>query len=126
MTASQTLAGQLSAVARLLMRRESAALAGVWPRAAALLARESIELSVDRLWAARAPGMEEASTRAQLVSLPSYVDPGLARQVSYTWWALSRACHLHAYELAPTAEELDTWIEVADRLDEAVGPPVCT
>ena len=31
-----------------------------------------------------------------------------------TWGALSRACHHHPYELAPTAAELARWIEVVE------------
>jgi hypothetical protein len=31
------------------------------------------------------------------------------------WETLSRACHVHAYELDPTADELRSWIDaVAD------------
>lgn len=41
-------------------------------------------------------------------------DTALAERASYAWWALTRACHHHPYDLAPTPPEL------ADLLD-AVG-----
>jgi hypothetical protein len=42
------------------------------------------------------------------------------------WWALSRACHHHPYELAATAPELQHWIAIADelarRIEATAGP----
>lgn len=90
---------------------------GVWPRAAALCARRALEEALDQLWRVRAPGLEDASTRAQLVALPAYVnDDVLAGDVAFTWNALSEACHHHDYELAPTAGELDARFDVIARL----------
>jgi hypothetical protein len=37
-------------------------------------------------------------------------DTARARELAYTWYRLSEALHHHAYELPPTAEELDAWI----------------
>ena len=92
--------------------------AGIWPRATALLTRQSLELALDDLWHRRAPGVEQCSARAQLLCLPSYLrgNEVLAEQVAYAWSGLSRACHHHAYELPPTFEELAGWIEVVERL----------
>jgi hypothetical protein len=107
--------------ARDLVERAGAGPVGVWPRAAALLGRRAIEEALDRLWAKRAPGMERASARAQLACLPDYVsDRTLAADVAYAWASLSRACHHHSYELAPTASELQTHLAVVDRLIEYV------
>jgi hypothetical protein len=36
---------------------------------------------------------------------------------------LSRACHHHAYELAPTAEELTGWLAETERVIAALAPP---
>lgn len=35
-------------------------------------------------------------------------------RVAHTWASLSNACHYHAYELVPTAEELTGWIETVE------------
>jgi hypothetical protein len=42
--------------------------------------------------------------------LRELVDEEAAKQASHAWWALSRACHHHPYELSPTAGELAEWI----------------
>jgi len=109
----------LVAAARDLVRRPTAGTAGLWPRAAALLARRALEEALDELWSKRAPGLERATARAQLVCLPEYLgDRALAGEVVFTWSALSDACHHHLYELAPTAAELGRRLDAVDRLVE--------
>jgi hypothetical protein len=45
----------------------------------------------------------------------AYVDEDVAARAAYLSAALSRACHYHPYELAPTASELTRWLtETAD------------
>jgi hypothetical protein len=96
--------------------------AGLWPRAAALLARQALEMGLDEFWEGRAPGVENASARAQLLCLPTYMDALTARKADHAWEALSRACHHHPYELSPTAAELSSWIEDVDQvLQETSG-----
>lgn len=87
-----------------------------WPRAVAILTRQALEMSLDRLWARVSPPVAAASMRAQLLCLPDYLEPDLAARTSVTWAELSRACHHHAYELPPTAEELAGWLEVTGQL----------
>ena len=100
--------------ARAVVRRGSV---GAWPRAAALLARQALEAAMDQLWAARAPELSNLSARAQLTCLPEYLrDRALAGEVAFSWSVLSDACHAHAYELGPTAPELEARFEVVDRL----------
>lgn len=103
---------ELLASARHLIERPDAATVGVWPRTAALLARQALEAAVDAQWAATSEtaGMDQAAMRSQLICLPSYADRAVARQVAFTYAALSGACHFHPYELAPTAAELSRWI----------------
>jgi hypothetical protein len=86
-------------------------LRGVWPRAVAFLTRQELERAVARTLQRRAPGAENASARAQLLCLSTYAPDEPARQARYLWGALSRVCHHHPYELAPTAEELRRWID---------------
>lgn len=102
-----------------LLERPTAATAGLWPRASALLARQALETSLDDLWKLRAPGLERCSVRAQLLCLPYVLsrDPELADRVSYAWAGLSRACHQHAYELPPALPELAGWIGVVEELE---------
>ena len=108
---------QLIASAREMVARPTPGTAGVGPRAAALLARQALETAMDQLWARRAPGVAALSARAQLTCLPEYLrDAPLAGEVAFTWAALSRACHAHAYDVGPTAEELEARFAVVDRL----------
>jgi hypothetical protein len=115
---------RLLQAARRLLERPDARTVGLWPRAAAYLTRQALELLLDELWKKRAPGTEETSTRAQLICLPSYVENNLSGRVSYTWNALSHACHHHSYELAPTATELRDSLEVAQELLDLTKSPV--
>jgi hypothetical protein len=83
----------------------------LWPRAAALLARQALEGGLDDFWLRQAPGVEECSAKAQLLCLPTYLDKEIARKADHAWVTLSRATHHHPYELAPTAAELRGWVE---------------
>ena len=107
-----TVARELLMSARSMIERHDAATAGVWPRAAALLARQALEVALKTYWSAKNSGTEEASMRAQLLCLEAMLgDEDTARRAHAAWGALSRACHYHAYELAPTGEELLAWCE---------------
>ena len=108
---------ELLAAARRLVGRPDATTAGVWPRAAALLARQALEQAMAALWAGRpeASGLSGRAMRSQLLCLTAYVDKDMATRAAYLSAALSRACHYHPYELAPTASELTRWLnETAD------------
>lgn len=108
----------LLTAARRLIRRPDAATAGVWPRAAALLARQALELAIAALWAARpqAAGLGSCSMRSQLLCLTAYLGQDAGTRAGYLSAALSRACHYHSYELAPTAAELTGWLDEATDL----------
>ena len=96
--------------------------AGLWPRASALLARQALEASVQRLWRRRALDLPGCSMRVQLICLRIYLgDADLAARASHAWSALSRACHHHPYELAPTAGELRVWFGVVEELIDKAG-----
>lgn len=122
MAADPTGAHELLSTARDLMRVEDASTAGLWSRGAAILARQAIETSLDALWALRSPGMRNTSGRCQLLCLGDFLhDRELAGRVTLTWNGLSRACHVRVYELAPTLEELQSWLDCAWELAEAVA-----
>ncbi len=113
---------ELLALADGLLRRADPATAGLWPRASALLALAALEASVLRLWQRRALDLQGCSMRTQLICLRSYLeDARLAARTGHAWSALSRACHHHAYELGPTAGELQSWFSVVSELVERVG-----
>jgi hypothetical protein len=115
---------ELLELARGLVCRADPSTAGLWPRAAALLALRSLEASVLGLWQCRTLDLEGCSMRAQLICLRTYLgDAELAARAGHAWSALNRACHHHAYELAPTAWELDEWFSVVGELIHEVGAP---
>jgi hypothetical protein len=110
--------------ARALVVRRDGATAKVWPRAAALLARQSLEATLDDYWS-RHPTMAQVrdtnSRRTQLICLRTAIDPETARQLAYVWSALSESCHYHPYELSPTAAELTGWFDAVESVTTALA-----
>ncbi len=117
----------LLAMADRLLGRADPATAGLWPRASALLGLQALETSLLRLWKSRALDLHGCTMRTQLICLRSYLeDSSLAARAGHAWSALSRACHHHPYELAPTSAELGSWLSVVGELVNTVdgAPPV--
>jgi hypothetical protein len=82
-------------------------------------ARQALEETLDELWSQQAPGLERASTTSQLLCLPALLpDRQLAGRAAHAWAALTHACHHHPYELPPTADELDRWLQVVDAMTQ--------
>ena len=105
-----------------MLSEPRAATAGVWPRAAALLARQAIETAMLEFWLVRAPGVEWCSTHAQLLCLPEYMrDREVAESASLAWNSLSQICHHHPYELLPTEVELRALLDTARRFAGALA-----
>lgn len=114
---------ELLTAARETLDRTGGMVAALWPRAAAILARQALETALRELWASR-PGYEglaSCSMRSQLVSLVDVVDADVAARANFVWAALSEACHYHPYELAPTAGELRHWIDEVEAVVLAAG-----
>ncbi len=107
---------ELLASARELLTRTDPATAGLWPRAAALLARQALENALDDFWREKGIALDACPTRVQLVCLREYMDEDGAGRVQHAWAALSRACHQHPYELAPNVDELRAYINSAATL----------
>ena len=104
-------------LARGMLGRMDPETAGLWPRASALLACRALEATVSRLWERRTLDLQDRSMRVQLICLRTYLgDADLAARAGHAWSALSRACHHHPYELAPTAAELRGWLAVVEEL----------
>ena len=94
---------ELLAAATRLMQRPDAASAGIWPRAAALLARQALELAMEAMWTAtpQAAGLSGCSMRSQILCLAAYLDPDAATRAAYLTAALSHACHYHPLRASP-------------------------
>lgn len=97
--------------ARRLLAKAPGDTGGMWPKAVALLTRQSLESALDDFWRWKAPGAQLASRYAQLICIGAFVkDDRVAAGIRSAWNDLSRACHHHAYELAPTADELNRMV----------------
>jgi len=109
---------ELLDAARDLLARPAGEGVGGWPSAVALLTRQALEQAIDGFWRATPTrsGLADCTTRTQLICLPTYLEAGLAREISYAWAALSTACHYHPYQLAPTAAQLSGWINKVGEL----------
>lgn len=108
---------ELLAEAKRLLDRADARVTGIWPRAAALLARQALEQGLTEYWSRRGVRLTSLATRPQLICLSTYLRDGdLAARVSHVWSLLTLACHHHAYDLPPSLAELQAWIGTIDGL----------
>lgn len=94
-----------------LLRSSDRSSAGYWARGSALLARMALEAVLTEALAAYDAGLVRASTRSKLLVLPLLADEALVRRAEVAWNGLSRACHQHPYELAPTRAELEALLD---------------
>lgn len=89
-------------------------------RAAAWLTRSALEDILREL--VRAKGVEpgQASNRSVLGCLEVLYQekPHLVADAQYSWDALSRVAHHHAYELAPTVGEVTDLMRRVDKLGQ--------
>ncbi len=108
-------------MSRTVLGQRDPSLTGIWPRASAFLARQAVESAVIDALRRRAPGAEQGTNRARLLCLTEFVPTELARRASFIWGSLSRVCHHHPYELAPTADELEGWIDEAESVATALA-----
>jgi hypothetical protein len=114
---------ELLDAARDFIRTPRPGSAGLWPRAAGPAWAAGHRGGCGRSLATAGPGGEHASTRPQLLCLPAYAgDPRRACAAAPVWYSLSDACHQHPYDLAPTAGELEGWLDQARDLVWSVGP----
>ena len=86
--------------------------------AAALLSRQSLEIALDRFWMRRSPTISASPVRTQLLCLRAYADDDTAGRAALAWSTLSRACHRHPYELAPSRIEV---LRTADDVEQLVN-----
>lgn len=85
-------------------------------RIAAVLARSALEDIVVETCAKYGVDVADATMRVRLATLIAVSDPK-AGDLAMAWWSLSRACHQHAYEMAPHHGEVAEWVAaVRDQL----------
>lgn len=86
-------------------------------RIAAFLIRQALEAEVSARCARLIVSIDHpVRMRSRLLVLRALDQSGIAAKAEYAWNALSRACHHHAYELAPTASELQHLLRVVTQL----------
>jgi hypothetical protein len=118
---------------------------GSWARVAAYLARQALEETLQQLWLSgpEFAGVERSSCRSQLTCLRQlavqheaesvgspesalaaapWISAVAATEAGWTWRSLCRACHVHPYELPPTAAELSEWIDAVERFVAGARP----
>lgn len=83
-------------------------------RIAAVLARSALEDIVVERCAAHGIDVAEATMRVRLATLIAVSDSS-AGGLAMAWWNLSRACHQHAYEMAPHHGEVAHWVAALQR-----------
>ncbi len=115
---------ELLASADQLLTTPIPGLAGLWPRACALLIRLALEQALDQYWTRMLPSAVETGMRVQLLLLPLYAGDEATRLAREAWLGLAGAAHHHAYELAPTAAELRGWHTAVTELAGVLAGPV--
>lgn len=117
---------------RAALDQADALLAGELPvrvhsvRAAAWIARAALETTLVELVRAKGCDPGTASARTMLGCVESlYIedDPQIAASAQYAWDRLSEASHHHAYELAPTHVEVESFVGVVRGLYMAPQAP---
>lgn len=99
-----------------LLVRPRAETVGLWPRAAALLARQALEGGLRRYY--EKWGIKECSARSQLLCLRELAGREVARDATYAFHYLSNVCHHHPYEVSPLSVELRTALELVESVLE--------
>ncbi len=100
----------LLGVAEMLISRDHAATAGLWPRCAAVLGRQALEEGIRDYWQRKAFSMDGSSWHAQLLCLREFAPEEVAREARRAYDSLSQACHYLPYEIQPNKDELSDWL----------------
>ena len=94
---------------------------GTRARVAAWYARGALEDVTIELLTGRLTSDPRALTMASRLACLRVLRPELSDATGHAWWALSRVCHQHAFELTPTAAEVVHLIEQVTSLAEAAA-----
>jgi hypothetical protein len=113
---------ELLAAAQRLLERPDSKSAAIWPRAAALLARQALEQGLDAYWRSKGVKLDTLGTKPQLICLQAYLpDRELAARTNDAWSNLTQACHHHPYDLMPGALELKAVLPCVKEALDAMG-----
>jgi hypothetical protein len=99
----------------------SGSVSGWRAQAVATLTRQALETGIDAYWADVAPGAQRATMNVQLLCLPVYAGTDVAGLAGAAWSALSSVCHVRAYDLSPTADELRRWVDDVETVVLSLG-----
>ena len=90
-------------------------------RAACWIGRAALESAVAELIESRQRPAPEATMRSKLgvLQVAFEGEPGIATRAQYAWTALSRVCHHHAFELTPSAGEVEHLLDLVQSLHAA-------
>lgn len=94
---------------------------GTRARVAAWYARGALEDVTIELLTGRLTSDPRALTMASRLACLRVLRPELSDAAGHAWWALSRVCHQHAFELTPTAAEVTHLIAQVTSLAAAVS-----
>ena len=94
---------------------------GTRARVAAWYARGALEDVTIELLTGRLSSDPRALTMASRLACLRVLRPELSDAAGHAWWALSRVCHQHAFELTPTAAEVTHLIAQVTSLAAAVS-----
>jgi len=113
---------ELLDVAKQLMTRRRPSMRRSWQRGCACLIRSACEEALRAYWKHTAPSVGGRPMRHQLLALATFADRKAATLARTAWHGLSRAMHHHAYELPPTAAELESWHQDVSELLSLLRP----
>ena len=94
----------LAQAQQILTKRARGALS---PRMAAFLARRAVEEVIDQRCADLGASAPWASWRSKLLILRALDKRESADRAAMAWNRLSNCCHVHAYEMQPSAAEVE-------------------
>jgi hypothetical protein len=89
---------------------------GLSSRMAAFLARRALEEIVEQHCDDLEASAPWANMRSKLLILRSLDSPDVADRAAVAWNRLSNACHLHAFEMQPSAVEVEELCGIVARL----------
>jgi hypothetical protein len=99
-----------------IVHRPGAPTTPLYPRAAALLARQALELRVRQEWDPAESALGKTSMANQFHALRQLRSATVAATAYDTWAALSGACHQHPYDLTPTIAEIQGLVDAVRSL----------
>lgn len=90
-------------------------------RAACWIGRAALESTVSALIEDRKVPAPDATMRSKLgvLQVAFAGEPDIASSAEYAWNALSRVCHHHAFELTPSAGEVEHLLDLVQGLHAA-------